>query len=128
MRREAARLWEQALYDLDTAEKLLNVQTYYASVFFAQQASEKALKALHLERKRRMEFTHDLVQLTEELGAPADVIEAARELTPDYVITRYPNAANAVPAKLYTEASARVHLEYARAVVEWVKREFELEI
>ncbi|WP_204327927.1 HEPN domain-containing protein, partial [Proteus mirabilis] len=45
-------LWEQALEDLKTAEVLVEVKRYYASVFFSQQAAEKALKALYIEVKR----------------------------------------------------------------------------
>ncbi len=40
--------------NLDTAEKLLRIETYYASVFFSEQAAEKALKALYPEKRRRM--------------------------------------------------------------------------
>ena len=121
MRKESQRLWQQALHDLDTAEKLLDIQVYYASVFFAEQAAEKALKALHIEKKRKMEFTHDLIELAEGLDAPEDVGRAAAELSPDYVVTRYPNAANAIPAHLYGSESARMHLEYGRKVVEWAR-------
>ncbi|ACS34619.1 Nucleotide-binding protein, containing HEPN domain [Thermococcus gammatolerans EJ3] len=52
MRNEARLLWEQALEDLKTAEALIDVKRYYASVFFSQQAAEKALKALYIEVKR----------------------------------------------------------------------------
>ena len=55
----------QALEDFDTAEKLLEVEKYYASVFFSEQAAEKALKALFVEKKWRMAFTHDLTELAE---------------------------------------------------------------
>lgn len=123
MRKESLRLWEQALYDLDTAEKLLRIDTYYASVFFAEQAAEKALKALHIEKRRKMEFTHDLTEIAHALDAPGVISQAAAELSPDYVTTRYPNAANAVPAKLYDAQSAKRHLVYGRRVVEWVRKE-----
>jgi HEPN domain-containing protein len=127
MRKESLRLWQQAQEDLDTADKLLGVEKYYASVFFSEQAAEKALKVAYLEKKRRVAFTHDLTELTEELEAPGDVCRAAAELSPDYLTTRYPDAANAVPARLYDQASAQMHLGLARQVMEWVKRELELE-
>ena len=41
--------WRQAEADLDTAIFNLNGKKYYASVIFAQQAAEKALKALFFE-------------------------------------------------------------------------------
>ena len=128
MRKEVSRLWEQALEDLDTAKKLLEVEKYYASVFFAEQAAEKALKALFIKEKKRAEFTHDLTELAEELNAPEDIYEAAAELSPDYIITRYPNAANAVPAKLYTKKSAEIHLKCGEGVIEWVRKELGLGI
>jgi len=126
MRKESSRLWGQAWEDLDTADKLLDIGKYYASVFFSEQAAEKALKVMYLERKRRMAFTHDLVELAEELGAPEDVCHAAAELSPDYIMTRYPDAANAMPDKLYDKASAEAHLKLSRAVIQWVKRELGL--
>ena len=128
MRKESARLWEQAQEDLDTADKLINVGKYYASVFFSEQAAEKALKVVYLEEKRRVAFTHDLVELAEELGAPENVSHAAAELSPDYLTTRYPNAANAVPAKLYDVTSAKMHLELSGEVLQWVKKELRLEM
>jgi HEPN domain-containing protein len=127
MRKESSRLWEQAEEDLDTAEKLLDVGKYYASVFFSEQAAEKALKVMYLEKKRRVAFTHDLVELAEELGVPEDVSHAAAELSPDYIMTRYPDAANAVPAKLYNASSAEMHLNLSREVIRWVKRALRLE-
>ena len=127
MRRESARLWEEAQEDLDTADKLIEIQKHYASVFYSEQAAENALKAMYLERKRRTAFTHDLTELAEELAAPENVFRAAAELSPDYLITRYPDAANAVPAKLYDQASALLHLEFSRQVMEWVKEELGLE-
>lgn len=127
MRKESARLWEQAQEDLDTADKLLSVEKYYASVFFSEQAVEKGLKVVYLEKKRRVAFTHDLMELAEELEAPENVSHAAAELSPDYLTTRYPDAANAVPAKLYDQASAQMHLELSRQVMEWVKKELKLE-
>ncbi|HUV46420.1 MAG TPA: HEPN domain-containing protein [Dehalococcoidia bacterium] len=39
MRKESIRLWEQAQEDFDTADKLLGVSKYYASVFFSEQAA-----------------------------------------------------------------------------------------
>ena len=41
------------------------MEKYYASVFFSEQAAEKALKALFVEKKWRMAFTHGLTELAE---------------------------------------------------------------
>ena len=66
--------------------------------------------------------------MAEKLSAPEEVYEAAAELSPDYIITRYPDAANAVPAKIYTKKSAEVHLKYGEEVIEWVRKELGLGI
>jgi len=50
MRKESSRLWGQAHEDLDTADKLLGVGKYYASVFFSEQAAEKALKVMYSKK------------------------------------------------------------------------------
>lgn len=65
-----------------------------------------------------MGFSHDLTELASELKAPKDVAEAAAELSPDYIISRYPDAANALPAKLYTAESADMHLRCSQEVME----------
>jgi hypothetical protein len=54
MREEAANNWAQAQEDLETARILLEAERFYASVFFSQQAAEKALKALHMQKKREL--------------------------------------------------------------------------
>ncbi len=123
MRKESLRLLEQSGHDIYTAAQLLKINIYYASVFFAEQAAEKAIKALYIEKKRKTAFTHDLVELTQDLDAPREVLKAAAELSPDYIITRYPDAANGVPAALYDEESAAAHLDYAGRVIKWVKLE-----
>jgi len=128
MRNEAKLLWEQALEDLETAEVLIEVKRYYASVFFSQQATEKALKAWYIESKR--EFppkTHSLLRLSNELGIEDEgIIDAVLDLNPEYVVTRYPDAANEVPAKIYNERMAIEHLEKAKKVIEFCRQKLGL--
>ena len=85
MRQESKNLLTQSDEDLETARGLLGIERYYACAFFGQQASEKALKALYQEIKRRPIFTHDLVSISRELGAPEEIVDAAREITPTRV-------------------------------------------
>jgi HEPN domain-containing protein len=40
-------------------------------------------------------------------------------------MTRYPNAAHAVPHELYDETIAKERLELSKKVIEWVKKELE---
>ncbi|MGB9776112.1 MAG: HEPN domain-containing protein [Anaerolineae bacterium] len=124
MREEIRNTWIQAQEDFKTAQVLLETGRFYASVFFSQQAAEKALKALWMEARREMPRTHNLVALARALNAPESVLEAARELTPDYVITRYANAAHGVPAEMYSQQSAQAHLDYAAEVLEWTRKQW----
>jgi HEPN domain-containing protein len=127
VREEIRNLLEQAEEDLETARVTLEHGRHYAAAFFAEQAAERGLKALHLLKHREPIFTHDLLRIAERLGAPAEVREDAADLTPEYLITRYPNAANAVPAKLYTKRRAEASLERARRIMEWIKTSLQSE-
>ena len=100
MREEARRLWLQALEDLETADATLKARRYYATAFFSHQAAEKALKALHIHLKKEISpKTHNLIELLQQLDIrDEEVVDAAMELNPDYVVSRCPDAANGVPA------------------------------
>ncbi|QOJ79256.1 HEPN domain-containing protein [Infirmifilum lucidum] len=126
MREEAVRWFEQCLADLSTAEDLLRTAHYYAAAFYSQQAAEKALKALLIASGKAVR-THDLVEMLDiierELRVSVDEIRAdASKLTIHYVVSRYPDAANAVPARIYSREDAEDLLRRASRVVEWVRR------
>lgn len=121
MREEVKNSLAQAEEDLKTAEILLANERYYASVFFSQQTAEKALKALTIHIRRELPKTHNLVELAEGLEAPFNILEAVKELNPDYITTRYTDAANGIPAKMYSHRSAQLHINYAREIMEWTK-------
>ena len=126
LRREAFMWLKQAESDLKKALNDLVTGDWDSAAFWSQQAAEKALKALLLE--------HGLVYRGHELLEIANLIEKElninvdevrnllRDLTIHYVISRYPNAANGVPAELYTKDIAESLVEKARRVVEWVKQ------
>lgn len=123
MRPETTDFLKQARADFETATRNIGIDCFYASVFFSQQAAEKALKALHIERLREIPKTHNLLELGRALGLGEDQLAAARELNPEYVVTRCPDAANGVPAEMYDKRSAEVHLECARSILTFVETE-----
>lgn len=123
MREEVLDTWTQAKEDYITAEQLIGIQRYYASVFFSQQAAEKALKALYIHQLKRNPRTHNLVKLSRSLKAPEEVLDAALELNPEYAVTRYVNAAHGVPAHMFNKKLARIHLECAEVVLQWIEKQ-----
>lgn len=121
MRKEIDDWFEQAKADLKSATDLLKTENFYASVFFSQQTTEKSLKSLYIKEKRTGIKTHNLVFLARELGAPQNIINDCAELTPDYITTRYPDAATGAPFESYTRESAERHLRMAKEVLQWVE-------
>jgi HEPN domain-containing protein len=126
MRTEALNWWKQAQRDLRAARNSLRSGDYEWASFQAHQASEKALKALFLQRKRTLPLTYDLVRIGKELGAGENLMRLLRRLNPDYVVARYPNAASGVPYELYDEAQARERIKLAGKVLEWTKKRLRL--
>ena len=61
--------------------------------------------------------THSLTELGDGLEVPGDPRRHLADLTPDYTVSRYPNAANAVPYELYDHATARTKVQNAEAVM-----------
>ncbi len=124
MRDEAAQWLRLAQTDMRTAQQLLEDKIYYAAVFFAQQAAEKALKSLWIAQHAELApRTHNLVALSTELGGDETIIQAAAELSPEYVLTRYVTPEVASPEDLYDSESANVHLDAARSIIDWVQQQ-----
>src|SRR5881296_3914168 len=99
-RRTAMDFWAQARADLATAVTLMDAGIYYASVFFSQQAAEKALKAAAAGAQSRSPKGHNLIQIANSLNAPVDIMNASAELNPEFLLTRHPEAAGGVPAQM----------------------------
>ena len=88
--------------------------------FDAQQAAEKAIKAVLLKKGVTFPYVHDLARLLtllEEVGEeiPA-AVRQAEDLTRYAVVTRYPGLAEPVTEAHYQEAVAS-----AEAVVRWAE-------
>ncbi|ARM76815.1 HEPN domain-containing protein [Acidianus manzaensis] len=115
----------QANEDLSASEILLNNGKYFASAYYSQQAVEKILKALllHLGKDPDMNSLTELVELIENEGVsvPQNIKEDAMILSPHFIISRYPDAANGVPAKQYSKSMATDLLKRAKEVIQWVK-------
>ena len=122
MRREAEAWLKQSYADLKTAKDCFEDENYYATAFFCQQAVEKALKAMYIiVRKDYPLRTHNLLELAREVYADEKILKIARELTPEFVISRYPDAANGIPAELYDRDKAERILLMTEEFFKWLK-------
>jgi HEPN domain-containing protein len=124
MRKEAENWLKQSKADLKTAEDCLRDENYYASAFFCQQAVEKSLKGYYIiKRKEFPPRTHNLLELALELSLPEEILKIARELTPEFIISRYPDAVSGVPAELYDKSKSERLLKVTRRFFEWMEEE-----
>ncbi len=114
--------WAQAKADATTALTLRDAGIYYASVFFAQQAAEKALKAAILHKRNKNPRGHNLITFANELSAPLDIMNAAGELNFEFLSSRNPEHAEGVPAQIYDSTSATLHLAASAKIVEWARQ------
>lgn len=121
LRKVAEACWAQARANYAAAVTLLDAGVYFASVFFAQQAAEQALKAAHIQKLHKVVRGHNLIQMANALEAPLEVMNAAAELNPEFLATRNPEVVSGVPAQSYDRKSARLHLRCAQAIVDWIK-------
>ena len=122
MRREAENWFKQSRADMKTANDCLNAGNYYAAAFFSQQAIEKALKAYFIIKREDVPpKTYNLLDLCLELEVPEEFLTTARELTPEFIITRYPNAAGGVPAELYDIRSTTKILRKTERFFKWIE-------
>lgn len=90
--------------------------------FHAQQAAEKAIKALLIRHKVEFPYIHNLarlLELVEEVGVsvPSEVKRAAR-LTRYAVLTRYPGLGGAPTNTDYQDA-----IRIAHAVLDWATQQ-----
>jgi HEPN domain-containing protein len=126
MREEAMNWWLQAKKDLRAAKDSFDTNNYEWCAFQSQQGVEKGLKALFIVNEKRIVPTHNIILLAKELKLPVKLIDFVKNLNADYVLARYPNAANAVPADLYTRDMATMKMKYAREVQRWIGKELKL--
>lgn len=89
----ARRRLDTARRDLAYARHAAGAGFHAPACFFAHQAAEKAIKAIHYGRGARLVLGHGIRLLIERLKMPRleASLPAARELDLYYVPTRYPN-------------------------------------
>lgn len=89
-----AREWvEISEYDLRTAEAMLETKRFLYVVFMCQQAVEKILKAIYVQKKSELPpRTHNLLYLTDalEISLREEELMLLSRLNQFYLESRYP--------------------------------------
>jgi HEPN domain-containing protein len=121
-----AKDWfRQAIRDLEQAEDSRKAGRHEWACFAAQQAAEKAVKALHLHLGQEA-WGHVVAKLLRELPLEAscseDLIEKARVLDNFYIPARYPNShSEGAPFEHYGPLQSGEAIRYAREIIEFVR-------
>ena len=115
----------QATRDLEQAEDSRRAERHEWACFAAQQAAEKAVKALHLHIGQEA-WGRVVALLLRDLPASIRVsdalVERAKVLDNFYIPSRYPNShAEGAPFQHYGPLQSQDAIAYAREIVEFAR-------
>ena len=122
------RSWDwfnQAVRDLEQARDSRQAGRHEWACFAAQQAAEKAVKALHLCMGQEA-WGHVIAKLFEELPehvqVPLELIEKGRVLDNFYIPPRYPNGhPSGAPFEHYGPLQSEEAIRYAEEIIEFTR-------
>lgn len=115
----------QAVRDLEQARDSQQADRHEWACFAAQQAAEKAVKALHLSLGQEA-WGHVVARLLRELppliSVPQELLDKARVLDSFYIPPRYPNGfAEGAPFEHYGLLQSREAIRYAAEILDFVR-------
>ena len=124
---EAERWRRQAVNDLEFARVAVRERFYAQACFIAQQAAEKAVKAVAYGLGERTVIGHSLVTLISRYRDRVSELNHLQELAgildQYYVPTRYPNGlAGGVPFEAFGESQAAAAVDAADRFVQLAER------
>ncbi len=115
--------FNQADYDMDTAEFMFSGERYFYSVFMCHLSIEKALKGLYIRKfKDAPPKTHNLLYLLEFIdpGLPEDMYDFVFTLNRVSVLTRYPDNLQKM-LKDYNKEKTNEILGKSKELLRWLK-------
>ena len=123
MNTDAERWLRQAERDLESAESNYRTQVWYVCAFLAQQAAEKALKALIVHQTgQEPPRLHSIQRLADIAGVRQEMSKEILALDDVYVASRYPVAAGTrLPYEVIDEPGAGAMLKLARGILTFVQ-------
>jgi len=122
---DRSRDWyNQSLRDLDQAIDSQKSGRHEWACFAAQQAAEKAVKALHLRNHQEAwgyVISRLLHELPDSISVPELLVEKARILDNYYIPARYPNGhPEGAPFEHYGSLQSSEAIQYAGEIIEFV--------
>ncbi|MCS7278983.1 MAG: HEPN domain-containing protein [Thermodesulfobacteriaceae bacterium] len=125
---EIANKWlKQAEYDLEDARKAFQWGSFNLCCFLAQQAAEKAVKAILFACGCEEVWGHSvgsLLQIASNFYLQLkELLPLAKSLDKYYIPTRYPDVLpdDAIPSEVYDEEDAQRALHKAEKILEKLK-------
>jgi HEPN domain-containing protein len=113
----------QAKRDLNHSLHASKDGYYEWSCFSAQQAAEKAVKAvfLHLHGEGWGHSVYALLNaLSDKVKVPQQILDAAKTLDKHYIPTRYPNGFDSgMPGDYYTKRESQEAIKNAREIIKF---------
>ncbi len=125
MRQEIKNWWEQAKNDFQKAKVLYQSGNYDGVAFYCQQAAEKALKAVIILKTKEKTEGHSLIYLGKVAKIPPEFASSLRRLSPQYFLSRYPDASEDIPFTLYDQKSADEFIDTAQKVLKWTEKQLQ---
>ena len=119
---EASRWLRAAREDLAYARHAAEGGFHAPACFHAQQAAEKAVKAVHFRRGARAVIGHSVRALLSSLSPAEDwlgaQLDAARELDLFYLPTRYPNGLDSgTPGEAFSSTQSQRAIDLASGIL-----------
>lgn len=116
----------QAENDLLWTQDTIKAGRYAQACFAAQQAGEKALKALALKRGYSEVRSHSILEISRALKINSEIENCAMRLDQYYISARYPDAFPAgAPFEFFTQNQAEEALGFAETIIRTVKKDFQ---
>ena len=123
MNDEAGIWWRQAQADIAAAAYNMTSRYPYVGSWLVQQAVEKGLKALLIDRGLSLPRTHNLRYLGGLLSVTSPIRVDLLEADPLFEMTRYPYPDGGIPAERIAATDAERHVAAGQRVLRWIENE-----